>query len=638
MRRLLTLTEGRIRRAWLAMVAHLREENSVAAISARLHHPDHIAGLDAAIGKFTAEEHGAFIAAGQRAANWINGEFRKTAVEKKLAAFDPVDPMSVRWARENSLAKLRELTDDQRGAIREILVAGARSGDNPLVMAREIRDSIGLTQYQAQVVENYRRQLESRQFGAAIQRELSDGRFDRTVAAAARDARGLTAAQIDTMVERYRQNWVAFRAENIARTEALRVAHQGTEELYRQAIASGDIEASQIERTWRHGAGGRGGKGKRRGKGGPRLFHVSMDGQKHGYGESFISGLGAELRYPGDPEASAEETAFCACVLETRLLAGSGQRAMPQVPALVDDALADDAVDVGAEAEDLAAAEEEAAAAEEEFAAEPEVPVEDPYASYEVNAGEPVEPLPEFPEPSPGPRGYRQQAEQQQMQLARQRLVEREAAHAAAQADLDAAAAAHEQTAAELEAARREVDGFRIGVGAIGDDAGIAEGAAEPAAVAAPAATTAPAELSGDPYRTPPPPRDAPVLSDKPAPIGYEAWDYNGDTYYRHALREDAPYYTQSQLSAITRGDPLIGDEQILRGPNEQFDGFNAVARNGKAAYMPKQTADDVYHVYTRDQVVSGEAAADERFLSDAAARAAQKPGLMARVRRLFGG
>jgi hypothetical protein len=607
MRRLLTLTEGRIRRAWLAMVEHLREENSVAAIAGRIYHLDPLAGLDLAIGKFTAEEHAAYIAAGQRTARWLNGEFRKASVvNKKLAAFDPVDPHSVRWARENSLDKLRELTDDQRGAIREILTAGARSGDNPLVMAREIRDSIGLTQQQAAIVENYRRQLEGRQFGAAIQRELSDGRFDRTIAAAARDARGLTAAQIDAMVERYRQNWVAFRAETIARTEGLRVAHQGTEELYRQAIASGDIEASQIERTWNHSPSkGQGRKGKGKGKGGPRSFHVSMDGQIRGYGEAFVSGLGAELRFPGDPEASAEETANCRCALSTRLLAGSAARGMPQVPALAEDAA--EAVDVGEAA--AAAAEEEAALA----------------AEAEVDAGEPVEPLPEFPEPSPPPSGYRSQAEQQQMQRARQRL--------------EAAQAQAEQAAAELEAARREVDGFRIGVGAIGDEAGIAEGEVAPAVPPAAAPiVTAPAEFGGDPYRTAAPPRssDVPTLSDKPAPLGYEAWDYNGETYYRHALREDAPYYTQSQVGAITSGRPLIGDDDILRGPNEQFPGFTAVDRDGRVAYLPKETADSVYHAYTRDQVVSGEAVADEKWLADAAARAAKKPGLLARVRRLI--
>lgn len=629
MRRLLTLTEGRVRRAWLAMVAHLREENSVAQIADRIRmgHYDHVAGLDVAIGKFTAEEHAAYIAAGQRSARWINGEFHKSGqpVAKKLAAFDPADPISVRWARENSLSKLRELTDDQRGAIREILTAGARSGDNPLVMAREIRDSIGLTKQQAAIVENYRRQLESRQFGAALQRELSDGRFDRTVTAAMRDARGLTAAQIDTMVERYRQNWVAFRAENIARTEGLRVAHQGTEELYRQAIANGDIDRSQIERTWNHSPGK--GRGKK-GKGGPRSFHVSMHGQKRGYGEPFVSGLGAELRFPGDPEASAEETANCACALSTRLLAATGSRSMPQMPAL-----ADDAIDVGdaaaediAAAEDAVAAEEEAAALEAEFA-DVET-VEDPYATYEVEQGPPVDPLPEFPA-SPGPPGWQEQQLQQQQQLARQRLAEREAAHAAARAQMEA-------TAADLEAAQREVDGFRIAVGAIGDETGIAEGVPEPVVVPD-VAVTAPAELHGDPYRTPPPSSDVPTPSDKPAPLGYESWNYKGDTYYRHALRENAPYYTQSQVSAITRGDPLIGDEQILRGPNEQFPGFDAVVRDGKASYMPKETADGVYHVYTRDQVLSGEAAADEKFLAEYAARAARKPSLLARVRGLFG-
>lgn len=565
--RLMTLTEGRILRAWLAMIKHLREENSVTAIASRLHTDDVLRDLNAAIGKFTSEEHAAFVNAGQQTAKWLNGEFSKSGpVRKKLVAFDTLDPISVRWAQRNSLEKLRELGDEQRSAIREVLIAGARTGDNPLVMAREIRDSIGLTQYQASVVENYRRQLESRAFGPALQRQLTDGRFDRTVTAAMRAERGLTPAQIDTMVERYRSNWVAFRADTIARTEGLRVAHQGTEELYRQAIDNGDIDASQIERTWHHSPGARS-------KGGPREFHVSMHGQTRSYGEPFVSGIGGRLRFPGDPEAGPEETANCRCTVSTRLLAGSAVR------------------DEGGESADS-------------------VGDSEPYASYEVVAPEPLPEFPEFPETLPS---YQPLPEFQ----------------------------------AEL-ATPLTTDEFRIGVGAIGDEAAIAE-----ADVVMPAVDVVPEPRApepqipvvtvpaGDPYRTAPDlNRDTPVPSDKPAPVGFESVEYNGELYYRHQTTGRA--YTPLQY-AEREADADRGWSFELTGPNEQIPGYQVrevLSRNmidqgrpPELRYRSKRTGNQ----YTREQIDSGEAAEAESFLIEEAANPKPRRGLMARLRSLFG-
>jgi hypothetical protein len=306
---------------------------------------------------------------------------------------------------------------------------------------------------------------------------------------------------------------------------------------------------------------------------------------------------------------------------------------------------ADEEVAVADEAaleEEAAIAEEEAAAAEqaaleEEFAGEEPVDPDlvEPFAEPDLGIGE--EPDPWTSTPSPPPPGWREQQMQQQMQRAQARLADRQAAHTATRAELEAATAAHDQAATELAAAEREVEGFRIGIASEIAAAGEEADAAEAITPFAPRAVVGPEPVIPDAAAPAPAPRDTVVPSDKPAPVGYEAFEYNGETYFRHALREDAPYYTQSQLGAISRDDPLIGDEQILLGPNEQFPGFDAVLRDGKASYMPKETADGVYHVYTRDQVVSGEAAADEKFLAEYAARAAKKPTLMARIRGLFG-
>jgi len=347
MDRLITTIENRLLRAWLAMLAHLRDEHTISALTARIAvgHHDPVGGLDAAAATFAAQAHAAYLAAGQAAARWLNVQFNKSAgawaperltvqtsdvwrlapVEKKLAAFDAADPAAVAWALQNRLNLIREITNEQRAVIRQILVNGARSGANPREVARQIRASIGLTEYQAGVVERYRQELQSGQLSAALARELRDGRHDRTLQAAMRDGRALSPEQIDTMTERYRANWVAYRAENIARTEGLRVAHQGSDAAYGQAIANGDIEPAQIQRKWNHSPGAKNKKNE-------RAFHRVMQGQIRGYGEPFVSGLGRSLRYPGDPTADAEETLNCRCAVSTRLLPAKGAKRPDAVP------------------------------------------------------------------------------------------------------------------------------------------------------------------------------------------------------------------------------------------------------------------------------------------------------------------
>jgi hypothetical protein len=312
MRALVTATQDAVRSGWLGMITALRDANSVDAIASRLHaHDATISGATAAIGTYAAEVADAYVGAGDETARWIGQQVAAARARKKLGDFDDTASSAVAWAEQNRLDLIREITDEQRELIRGVLVDGAEAGVNPRVMAREIRDSIGLTEYQNGIVDNYRRQLESGQLSAAMERELRSGRYDAGLRAAIRNERQLTAAQIDKMVGAYRTNMIAMRAETIARTEGLRVAHQASAETYRQAVDGGDLDAQQIVRTWNHHPGAQGKY--------DRAFHVSMHGQTRGYDEPFVSGIGGSLMFPCDPDADARETIRCACVVTVRL-------------------------------------------------------------------------------------------------------------------------------------------------------------------------------------------------------------------------------------------------------------------------------------------------------------------------------
>lgn len=304
MQDLLDLIERKLGAAWLDLSAWLREQNQLEDIEAMLRVGDFAGITDTirqAAARFASDEAASYATAGSQAATWLDGQV------ESLVHFDVANAGAVRWAQQNRLELMQGLTLEQRQTIHQVLVAGAQTGTNPRVVAREIRDGLGLTPSQQGWVASYRRALEAGDMSDALGRELSHGYSDRAIASAMRRSVSLTPEQIDTAVERYRANVVAYRAENIARTEGLRVAHQGVEESLRQAVERGNVNAAAIERTWNTAHDGR-----------VRESHREMNGQTRAMGVAFESGSGAQLAYPGDPRAPIAEVAQCRCALSTR--------------------------------------------------------------------------------------------------------------------------------------------------------------------------------------------------------------------------------------------------------------------------------------------------------------------------------
>ena len=190
--------------------------------------------------------------------------------------------------------------------VRRALVAGTEAGVNPIAQARNFRAAIGLTETQLAAVDNFERMLREGS-AEALTRELRDKRFDRTVARAiAGDP--LSEDQINLMTRRYRERYVKFRSETIARTEALRAVNAGSHEMIQQAVEAGKIDAAQITRQWNTSLDGR-----------ERASHAAMHLQPRGFGEAFTSGDGFALMFPGDPAAPAKETIQCRCAVTTRV-------------------------------------------------------------------------------------------------------------------------------------------------------------------------------------------------------------------------------------------------------------------------------------------------------------------------------
>ena len=169
-----------------------------------------------------------------------------------VVGFSQVHEGAVRHMRDQRLRVIREFTQEQRRATRLALTDGIQRGVNPRQQARAFRSSIGLTEYQQQAVLNYRDALVRSSEGNldALNRGLRDRRFDRTVQRGGTNPRAVEPGQINRMVERYRERYLIYRSEVIARTEALRSVHAGNREAYSRPSTRAVYAGRKSSGTW----------------------------------------------------------------------------------------------------------------------------------------------------------------------------------------------------------------------------------------------------------------------------------------------------------------------------------------------------------------------------------------------------
>jgi hypothetical protein len=311
MKKLLDLIEKHLGTEWQGVIDWLRglDSNSVAAIEARLIAGDY-AGLlkevDQAAKMFAAASHQGYEHAGREAAKWLD---EQPGLADRLVRFDATNDRAVYAARRNELELAQGLSQETRQNVRQILVDGQRQGLNPRTMARDIRDSIGLTPTQESHVRNYRRALETGDYQNAMQRELHDDRANTRLRRLSRDGGQLTEQQIDTMTERYRTAYVEYRTEVIARTESAKNVHAGIQESFRQAIERGDIDADQLVKEWIPGPRTKDAR--------PAHRSSALLDQRPAVGDPFVLADGVKMQWPGDPSAPVAELANCRCTFST---------------------------------------------------------------------------------------------------------------------------------------------------------------------------------------------------------------------------------------------------------------------------------------------------------------------------------
>lgn len=300
---------GKIARAFVLAVKEIRDTATLAKVEALLRAGKFEEALEflVTLGRSMSSASAAAITdAATSAQAFLNtGAYLDVAV-----SFAAVNTRAVQAFDANDLRLIRQFNDEQLAATRQAISRGIREGINPRDMARDFRQSIGLTRRQEAAVDNYRRMLTALD-PEALTRKLSTLTDEKTLRAAIQANKPLTPAQVDKMVARYNARYIAYRAEVIGRTEALRSAHQGTELMFQQLVDDGNVGKDELFRRWVTGADER-----------VRESHAFMNGQLRGIGEAFLSGKGNYLMYPGDTNAPGEETIQCRCSLTIRLSPG----------------------------------------------------------------------------------------------------------------------------------------------------------------------------------------------------------------------------------------------------------------------------------------------------------------------------
>lgn len=307
--------DPKIARAFISAIEAIRTRVPAEKIAALIERRDFTSLENAFSGHFTSTEWQPYgkaieqaVLAGVKATSETQGVVNGAQEDFVIAV--GLNPRLEQFALTLTSTRIREIDQTTRDTIRQVLQSGLTAGDDPFAIARRIRGSIGLTRRQEAAVENYERMLRALD-PEALDRQLRDRRSDGLVGRAISADRALTETQIRSLVDRYRDRYVKYRANVIARTESIRAVQGAQWELFQDMINRGQIDARQVRRNWIH-----------TGDAHVRAAHLqipSMNERGVGHAEPFASPLGPIL-YPGDPNALAANTIQCRCAVFARII------------------------------------------------------------------------------------------------------------------------------------------------------------------------------------------------------------------------------------------------------------------------------------------------------------------------------
>lgn len=222
------------------------------------------------------------------------------------------------WAVINLLmgeyASISDTSDmDLRKTIDVVLANGNTTRNKALDLlgvkgatARRTGGMVGLPVQMSEWVESARQQLLSGDRAAMrayLTRKLRDTAYDRFVIPGSK----LTIEQSNTISRAYSARLLQSYAKQLAQTYAQQAYNAGRNHAIQQLLDNGTITLDQVQKKWRTMRDER-----------VRHSHSTMNNQRVGFTEPFVSGIGGLLMYPGDTSLGASDADIynCRCSLE----------------------------------------------------------------------------------------------------------------------------------------------------------------------------------------------------------------------------------------------------------------------------------------------------------------------------------
>ena len=237
-----------------------------------------------------------------------------------LVRYDRGNPRVSQYLQQYAFNLISGLNRDARDVVREVLLDARSAALTPMQVARELRNTIGLTARQRRASANFRSALVDGDRSRALARVLP-GNTERSVIAGLRDGI-MPQGKVDKLVADYERRLLAQRAAVIANTEMTRAVNAGAQEAWQQVAESTDIPQGALRRFWVATNDSR--------TRDAHLAIVDMNPDGVAVDEPFESPLGP-IMYPGDPNADPSNSINCRCSVVTRVVLPDG--ALPPVVA-----------------------------------------------------------------------------------------------------------------------------------------------------------------------------------------------------------------------------------------------------------------------------------------------------------------
>lgn len=269
----------------------------------------------------------------EQAGDMVMAELQRMAKRqgaRVTGVFGSNDPAVAQWLTEQSARRVREITEDERVVLQDVLSRMYEKGTSPRTMALELMGRknlatgqreggvVGLTRSQAQQADDAFDVLttdprsyfiKDRETGRWKPRWKSTDRcFDRTVLKAIREETTVSVSDARRIRAHHRSRLLYQRGETIATTELRSATGASEYEALEQMRRREGLSREAIKMEWDAAEDGD-----------TRDSHRLTDGQTRNHGEPFQTGAGNLARFPGDPNLPASDRIRCRCYLRKRI-------------------------------------------------------------------------------------------------------------------------------------------------------------------------------------------------------------------------------------------------------------------------------------------------------------------------------